>query len=338
MTKRTVAATFSNSNLKTREKAKPKKKVKNPKGKTNSAFLVKHKEQAKLAFKELLQRPLGNLLTLAVIAMSLSLPAIMYLVGKNLTILSDSWQTPAQISIYLKPDIPEFKVLELQKKLKDWQAIENVEYISPQAGLKELSDLAGFEDALSVLDDNPLPSVLIISPTNEWQEKEKITQLISRLRMSTEADEIRLDDNWLDRLTAVQHIFSMISLTLSILMLMVLFLVVGNTLRFIISEQKNEIQVMKLVGGTDSFILRPYLYIGMWLGLFGGAFAWLLVAIITLAFNGAVDHVALLYDSHFHLVGLVWDESLLLLIISTFLGLLAARTSVLRHLKKIEPV
>lgn len=115
-------------------------------------------------------------------------------------------------------------------------------------------------------------------------------------------------------------------------------MIIGNTLRFNVQANKDEIQTMKLIGATDSYILRPYLYSGMWLGLLGSLSAWLLTALVTIILNGAVAELATLYDSRFRLIGLNWDESLLLLMLGTLLGCLAARLSAQRHLKEIEPL
>ncbi|MCP3697612.1 permease-like cell division protein FtsX [Aliivibrio sp. S4TY2] len=315
-----------------------KHKPKNTQGASNDGFWATHKKQAKLSFQELLRRPLGNLLTLAVIAMSLTLPSSMYLVGKNLTIVASKWQAPSQVSLYLQQEVAESKVQDLKSELEGWKEVEAVNYISPQEGLKELSEQSGFEQALTLLDSNPLPAVLIVSPKSDWQDKDKVNQLVNRLKQQSYVNEVRLDDDWLVRLEAIKHVAVVVATTLAILMFVAVFLIVGNTLRFNVLEQKDEIQVMKLVGATNTFILRPYLYTGMWFGLLGGFIAWLFTAIITVTLNGAVDNVAVLYESVFRLVGLTWDESLLLLMLSSFLGLFAARISVLRHLKEIEPV
>ncbi len=315
-----------------------KRKPKNIQGASSNGFLTTHKRQAKLSLLELLRRPLGNLLTLAVIAMSLTLPASMYLVGKNLTIVTSQWQAPSQISLYLQQDVAEIKIRELQQDLEEWREIDVVQYISPQDGFEELSKHSGFEQALTLLDSNPLPAILIVSPKADWQSKDKVNPLVNLLSQQPYVDEVRLDDDWLLRLDAIKHVAVVVATILAILMFIAVFLIVGNTLRFNVLEQKDEIQVMKLVGATNAFILRPYLYTGIWFGLFGGVLAWLFVAIITVILNQAVENVAVLYDSVFRLVGLTWDESLLLLMLSSFLGFFSAHISVVRHLKDIEPV
>ena len=301
-------------------------------------YFSQHIKQAKLAYRDLLSRPIGNILTLAIIAMSLALPASLYLVGKNLTVVAAAWQAPSQISLYLVENSNENKATTLQSSLEQWPEIEGVVYISPQQGLEEFSEHSGFDRALSLLDTNPLPAVLIVTPNSEWQERSKVKELNSRLIMEPLIDEIRVDDDWLARLQALKHVAITVGAVLAVLMLVAVFLIVGNTLRFNVLEHKEEIQVMKLIGATDRFILRPYLYIGFWFGLFGGIAAWILTAIMTLLVNSAVAELALLYESRFRLIGLTWDESLILLMVASCLGVLAAQLSAMRHLKEIEPI
>lgn len=304
----------------------------------HDGFYAQHKKQAMQALKEMMRRPLGNALTLAVIAMSLALPSSLYLVGKNLSIVADSWQAPSQVSLYLEVGLNEAQATSLQDEVRSWSETSDVLYISPEQGLADLSQLSGFDQALTLLDENPLPAVLIVTPVVEWQSTDKVKELVRRLQVQPNVSEVRLDDEWLKRLDALRDLAVTVASVLAVLMLSAVFLIVGNTLRLNVLAHKDAIQVMKLVGATDGFILRPYLYTGMWYGLWGGIFAWILTAIVTVLLNGAVDTLALLYSSHFRLVGLTWDESLLLLMMAAFLGVLAARLSASKHLKEIEPV
>ncbi|MCG7498911.1 permease-like cell division protein FtsX [Vibrio sp. Of7-15] len=304
----------------------------------HDGFYAQHKKQAMQALKEMMRRPLGNALTLAVIAMSLALPSSLYLVGKNLSIVADSWQAPSQVSLYLEVGLSEEEATSLQDEVRGWSETSDVLYISPEQGLADFSQLSGFDQALTLLDENPLPAVLIVTPVVEWQSTDKVKELVRRLQAQPDVAEVRLDDDWLQRLDALRDLAVTVASVLAVLMLSAVFLIVGNTLRLNVLAHKEAIQVMKLVGATDGFILRPYLYTGMWYGFWGGIFAWILTAIVTVLLNGAVDTLALLYNSHFRLVGLTWDESLLLLMMAAFLGVLAARLSASKHLKEIEPV
>ncbi|UXI01390.1 permease-like cell division protein FtsX [Photobacterium sp. TY1-4] len=301
-------------------------------------FFAVHKMQCLGALSELMRRPLGNLLTLAVLAFALTLPASFYLLAKNITLVAQAWQNPTQLTVYLAPQVSPGTATQLSEQLAAWPEVENVRYISPQQGLTEFREQAGFAQALTLLEENPLPAVVVIRPVAAWQGSDQAAQLAAKLRAEATVDEVRLDSDWLQRLAAIKSLAITLAALISGLMLFAVFLIVGNTLRLQVLNQKDEIQVMKLVGATDSFILRPYLYTGAWYGLLGGIAAWVLAAIVTILLDGAVAQLAALYDSGFRLVGLSWDETLILLMTAAFLGLLAARLSAGRHLKEIEPV
>ena len=314
------------------------KRIKKPHSKraASDGFFVVHWKQAKSSFSQMWQRPLGNLLTLAVISMALAMPACLYLLGKNVGEVAKDVTSPSQISAYVEDGIPEPRVIVLKDEIEGWDQVELVEYISPQQGLADLSKYSGFDDALTILDDYSLPGVLVITPSvhNDTQIKE----LASKVKKQELVTDVRLDEDWLARLDAIKALAAVIVITLTVLMLGAVFLIIGNTLRFNVLAHKEEIQTMKLIGATDSFILRPYLYSGMWFGVLGAICAWVMTALITVLLNSAVDDLAQLYDSHFRLIGLSWDESLLLLIVGTLLGSVAAKLSAQRHLKEIEPV
>ena len=300
------------------------------------SFFTVHFKQARLSLAEFWQRPVGNILTLAVISMALAMPSALYLLGKNISAASTNVTSPSQVSAYIEEHTPEARIMVLKDELETSLDVAKVEYISPQQGLDDLSQYSGFEQALSLLDDYALPGVLVITPSKD--DKQAIKRLAERVANEDGITDVRLDEDWLTRLDAIKNLVSGIVITLSVLMLGSVFLIVGNTLRFNVLANKEEIQTMKLIGATNSYILRPYLYSGMWFGLLGAITAWVLTAVITVLLNSSVEKLALLYDSHFRLVGLSWDESLLLVMVGTFLGCLAAKISAQRHMKDIEPI
>jgi cell division transport system permease protein len=316
------------------KKAKPAARTRGATKK--DGFLKVHFKQARRSFFALWQRPLGNILTLAVIAMALSLPASIYLVGKNIAQIADDVARPSQVSVFLHEQLAEARIMVLKDEIEGWPEVAGVEYISSQQGLSDLSQHAGFEQALSFMSDYSLPAVLVVQPSVE--QDSAIKALAKRIALDEAVSDVRLDEDWLARLDAIQRLALTVVLTLSALMGAAVFLIVGNTIRFTVQAHKEEIQVMKFIGATDSFILRPYLYHGMWFGLIGAACAWVLTAVITVLLNGAVEQLALLYDSRFRLIGLNLDESVLLIMLGVFLGLIAARLSARSHLKEIEPV
>ncbi len=299
-------------------------------------FFSVHVKQAKASFSALWQRPLGNVLTLAVVSIALAMPACLYLLGKNVAGAAENVASPSQVSAYLVEGMPDARVMVLKDEIETWPLVKGVEYISPQQGLADLSQYAGFDQALSLLSGYALPGVLVITPESEL--KSDIQSIAKEVGEQKDVTDVRLDEDWLARLDAIKTLAGIVVITLSVLMLGAVFLIVGNTLRFNVLANKEEIQTMKLIGATDGFILRPYLYTGMWFGVLGATVAWLATTVMTFILNSAVEDLAALYDSQFRLNGLNWDESVLLIITGSLLGCIAARISAQRHLKEIEPV
>lgn len=321
--------------------AKPNKKLTPTKSKAKKraprdSFLAVHYRQAKASFSDLWKRPIGNVLTIAVISMALAMPACLYMLTKNVASLASDVATPSQISVYLKEATPEARIMVLKDHLESLPSVASVHYISSQQGLDELSQASGFRQAISLLDDYSLPSVLVILPKN--LEKNDVKSLADNIKIEGDVTDVRLDEDWLSRLDALKRVASIVVISLSMLMFLAVFLTVGNTLRYNVLANKHEIQTMKLIGATDGFILRPYLYSGMWYGFIGAMVAWVMTLALTVLLNDAVTQLALLYDSQYHLTGLHWDEVLLLLMIGILLGSVAAKVSAQCHLKEIEPV
>ncbi|HFG2105977.1 permease-like cell division protein FtsX [Vibrio cholerae] len=331
-----MAVKPGNHKINKTDKNDKKSKPRDVKRAKTDSFIAIHFKQAKASFSALWRRPVGNVLTLAVISMALALPASLYLLSKNIASVAERVAGPSQLNVYLKIDIPEPRIIVLKDDLERRDEIAQVKYISSQQGLDDLSKYSGFEQAISLLDNAILPAVLVITP--KVDNREQIQMLAKALQAEEGVTDVRMDEDWFARLDAIRHLAAIVVVSLSSLMLMSVFLIVGNTLRFNVQANKEEIQTMKLIGATDAYILRPYLYSGMWFGLLGAVAAWLLTALMTILLNGAVEALALLYDSRFRLIGLGWDESLLLLMLGVFLGCVAAKVSAKRHLKEIEPV
>ncbi|WP_256383477.1 permease-like cell division protein FtsX [Photobacterium toruni] len=303
-------------------------------------FFAIHRQQAGSALKDMFRRPLGNFLTLAVLAVALTLPCTFYLMAKNITVVADAWQNPSQITLYLKHNTSNDDGQALADEIKNWSQVNSVKFITADQGLEQFRQNSGFDKALNLFDEqnNPLPAVVIVEPKRGWQTTAKANQLAQKLGQQNHVAEVRLDRDWLQRLAAIQQLAIALALLMSGLMLFAVFLIVGNTLRLQVLSHKDEIQVMKMVGATNSYILRPYLYVGVWYGLIAALIAWGLTQGVTLLLGDAVAQLANLYGSHFRMLGLNWDEGLIMIMVATFLGLMAARLAAGRHLREINPV
>ncbi len=306
------------------------------KHKRQQSFFRLHITTAKQSLVNLIQRPLGNLLTLLVITLSLMIPTSLYVVGKNTANLASNVASPSNLNVYLSEGSAEARIMLLKDQIESIELVESVEYISAQQGIAELSEYTGFNDALSLLDGYALPAVLVVTPLSD--NTEEVRQLTTKLSELDGVSDVQLNEDWLERFSALRSLSNIVSISIAILLLLAVVLIVGNTIRFSVLSHKEEIQVMKLIGATDSYIMRPYLYSGIWYGFMSAMLTWLLTATMVMILGQAVASLTLVFDSPFRLVGLNWDESLILLLLGSFLGLLAANISTRRHLKEIEPV
>ncbi len=305
---------------------------------TVSVWLTRQAQVAIEALGRLTRTPASSLMTVAVIGIALSLPTSLYVLLDNLQRLSGSWDGAATLSLYLRQEIDDGAAERLARKLRLDPAIADVRVIGKQAAIEEFKRFSGFGQALDALDYNPLPAVLVIQPTQEESEPDAAETLAGRLRALPEADQVQLDLQWVKRFHAITRIARRGVLLIGGILGLAVLLTIGNTIRLEIQNRRQEIEIAKLVGATDAFIRRPFLYTGLWYGLFGGLLAWLLVGGALFLLSGPVERLAGLYESDFSLSWLGPGTTLTLLLIGTLLGLAGAWLSVSRHLNDISPV
>ena len=302
-----------------------------------SLFLYHHIQEAKTAVAGIWFAPLTSLMTIAVIAISLAIPAVFYVALKNAESVSQQWQSGTQITLYLKKGTPDDVASSLVARIQQDSQVEQVRFISSADALKEFSQLSAFSDAMSSLSENPLPAAIEITPGAAFRTPDATRALMSRYSSGGEVEQAKLDLQWVARLQGMIELIRHTVQGMAALLIIGLVLTIANTLRLNIFSRRAEIEVMKLVGATNRFIYRPYLYLGLWYGLMGGMLAWWLCEVLILWSEHQVTLLAALYDSHFRLMGLSAGEGGCLLLGSMGLGITAAWFSVYRHITEIEP-
>jgi cell division transport system permease protein len=300
-------------------------------------YLLRHLQVFFYSLGVLSRSPFATLMTAAVIGIALALPSGLHVVLKNAQQLSGGWDGVAQISLFLNRSVGDDEAEKLAKQIQKLPEVAGVTYISRRQALLEFQRLSGFGDALQALKDNPLPSVLVIRPASEASTPEATEGLLQRLNAYPAVDLAQLDMQWVKRLYVIMELIRRGVVVLAILLAVAVLLVVGNTLRLAIQNRRDEIVVMKLIGGTDGFIRRPFLYTGFWYGLFGGLIAWILVNLSLSILSDPVERLAGLYQSRFELSGLDLTSAIMLLGTSILLGLAGSWLAVGRHLRDIEP-
>src|SRR5690554_2098929 len=300
-------------------------------------FWVHNVQQAIASLGELARYPFASLMTMAVLGLSLTLPATLYVVVKNTEAIGADWQHASEITLFLRKDLGQQEVSTFHKRISLSSDVESVRWIDKNEALQEFRDASGFGEALNALSNNPLPDVLLVLPVPNKRGTLQAQQLAQQLSHEREVEQVRLDLDWLQRLEALLNLVRDGLLALAVLLCVAVVLIVGNTIRLNINSKRDEIMVMKLVGATDGFIQRPFLYTGVWYGFVGGFIAWLATAVVIWWVAGAVTDISELYQSQFRLTGLNLNEMLVLWLIAIGLGLLGSYIAVRKHVRTIEP-
>jgi len=260
----------------------------------------------------------------------------MYLLVDSARQFSDHWNETTQISLFLKQDIEPAQGKALADSLTNREDIEKIRYISPRQALEEFREFSGFGDVLDSLETNPLPGVVIVQPASS-SKPEAIRLLLEQLQVLPEVDIAQLDMEWVKRLHTIIDIIQRGILTMAALLALAVLLIVGNTIRLNIENRREEIVISRLIGATNGFVRRPFLYVGFWYGLAGAVIALILVNISLAMLQQPVQRLAGLYNSDFQLGFTASEMVFLLLFAGVALGLLGALLAVGRHLRAIEP-
>ncbi|NGX17619.1 permease-like cell division protein FtsX [Wenzhouxiangella sp. XN24] len=300
-------------------------------------WLQRHVQTMIGSLGRLSEQPVATGMTLAVIGVALALPASLHLLVANLQALSGHWDDGIELSLYLEHGQSPGRAAALAEEIRAWPEVEAVELVTADEALARFRAGSGLGATVDALDANPLPHLVIVRPAARGDEAEAMEALAARLRALPEADIVQADAEWVRRLSAMLEIAGRLALLAAGLLAVGVLVIVGNTIRLDIQNRRDEIEVMKLVGGTDGFIRRPLLYGGFWYGLGGGLVALIIVQGGLLALGGPAARLAELYGSGFRPTGLGGDGALALLAAGAALGWLGAWVSATRHLRRIEP-
>lgn len=279
----------------------------------------------------LVRHPLASLMTVVVLAITLSLPTGLYMTLENAERISDGWERLDTISVFLDAELEERDAMQLASRLSARPGIVAVDPISPQAGMAELTGRLRLDDVSGQIETNPLPWVLEVTPES-GQDPETLSQ---RLHEADGVDQVVIDLQWLERLQAILAVLERLAIVLGVLFAVAVAFVIGNTIRMDIQNRREEIRVLSLVGATDGFVRRPFLYSGFWYGLAGGLTAWLLVEIALLALSGPVGRLSGAYASDFALASPPLEIIAILVLGSGILGIAGSWLAVSRHLRSL---
>jgi cell division transport system permease protein len=302
-----------------------------------TSYGARHVQALLGALGRLARNPFSTFLTLIVIALALALPLGLELLVTNVRIATGGFANAIDLSVYLKTDVPLAKAEQLAKSARQRPGIAQIDVISADAALSEFRAYSGFGAALGVLSANPLPHVLHVHPSADAEAAESLEALRHYFAAWPEVDVVQIDAQWVERFNAILEVLRRVLIIAAAILGAGVTAVIGNTIRLEILNRRGEIEVTKIVGGSNGFVRRPFLYTGILYGLGGALLAWGIAASAIHMLAVPVATLARTYGSHYLLVGPTVQEIGLLIAGGVILGWLGAWLSAARHLRSIEP-
>jgi cell division transport system permease protein len=301
------------------------------------AYLSRHAQVLIGSLGRIVHQPVAALMTMGVIAVALALPLFLSLLLQNARSATGNWNEAYDLSVYMEKKASGVRVQSLAKQLRQRGDVATVRIISAEQALAEFRSDSGFGTALDVLAENPLPDTLVVTPTLSASTPQGTESLKSVIAAMSDVQTVQIDTEWIKRLHAMLDLLRRVVLLTGALLGIGIVLIVSNTIRLDILNRRAEIEVMKLVGASDGFARRPFLYTGIWYGLGGGLLALLLVAVASTVLARPVAQLAFLYGSGFSLEGLKMVTAGAVLGLSLGLSWIGSWLAATRHIRAIEP-
>jgi cell division transport system permease protein len=301
------------------------------------AYFARHAQTLIGSLGRIVDHPFATLMTMGVVGVALALPLLLNLFLTNVRTATGDWNEAFDLSVYMDKRASATRLASVAKQLRQRDDVAAVRVITADQALAEFRDTSGFGKALDALSDNPLPDTLIVTPTLVASTPQGTDALKGAIAAMADVQSVQLDTEWVKRLQTMLDILRRVVWLTGGLLGAGVVLIVGNTIRLDILNRRAEIEVMKLVGASDGFARRPFLYSGIWYGLGGGLMALILVALAAVILERPVESLAKLYGSPFHLQGLRFTAGVELLGLAVSLAWFGSWLAATRHIRDIDP-
>lgn len=300
--------------------------------KKNNPLMIAHQDALQRSLRFLLQRPLSTLMTLLVIAVTLMLASLCWMATSHVSEFKTNWQHDSHISLYLKDNLSPNEQQAFLTQILSMPGVDKASLTSAADGLVLLSEQEGMQDIADYLPQNPLPAVIDVTPDASLTTPQAVEQFYQSLKILSAVEDAKLDIDWISRLYSVLGFLTQLMQFLMVVLAIAVMLVIGNTLRLIIYHRQEEIQVLQLLGATSSYIMRPFLYSGIWYGFLAACVTIVLVDTFILMLRSGLNQWAELYQMHFSLTMMSGSLILGVIFSAITLGWFAARFTVQRYL------
>ena len=299
-------------------------------------WLARHASTSLGALGRLVRQPISSFMIVLVIAVTLALPAAVNLVVKNARAISGSWDDALDFSVFLRQGMAEDEGRGLARLIEQRADVDSVTFVSASSALEDFKKQSGFGAALDQLPDNPLPHTLIVRPS-PGNTSASMGLLQEELANLPETEYVQVDTEWVQRFHAILDIVRQAIAIGAALLGVAIVVIIGNTIRLDIENRRDEIEVTKLIGASNAFVRRPFLWSGFWYGLLGGLLALALVWYGLYLLEAPVARLAGLYQGNVSITSMTLTEAAGVVGIGAALGLLGSWLTAARHMRRIEP-
>ena len=296
-----------------------------------------HRLVAAQSIQRLIATPVSSIMTILVLAIAITLPAALNVAITNVAKLTGQASDNVQMSVYLEKATSDTSGRKLAKQMANWDGVSSASYVSPQQAKDSFRTMEGFVEIIDSLPENPLPGVIVLILSDQSLNVNQAEALRQQALALRDVASAKIDLEWLQKVHAIVGLAQQIAAVLSVLLAIGVVLVVGNTIKLSIDTRREEIIVTKLVGATNAFVRRPFLYMGLWFGASGALIALILINACKYALTSAIDSLSLVYGGNIELTGLGFTNSLTLLLMGAMLGWLGAWLAASQHIRALEP-
>ena len=301
------------------------------------AYLYIHAQVLISSLGRMADNLFASVMTIMVMAIAMTLALGFYLFVANTQQLTGSLESSNQISLFLKTSVNNKQGQKLAVKLRKNDQLEQVIFISKDKALAEFKEYSGFGEALTIFKTNPLPVVIQIIPKNTLNDLENIHNLMAEFKQLPQLDFAQMDMKWVERVQSMVKIIQRGVYLITVLLAVAVLFITGNSIRLELQHRRDEVIIAKLVGATNAFIQRPFIYTGFWLGFLAGMFALISVSMMLLVLQAPIERLSILYDSGFEIQYLGLIDTFLLLLMASLLGVIVAWIVLYYQLKDIKP-
>ena len=301
------------------------------------AYRDRHAHALLSSLGRLAQTPFNTAMTIVVLSIALSLASGFYLVMQNIQQLTKNLETSTQISLFLKPEVSEAHARKLAESIRHTEGIQEVNLITKEQALEEFKTFSGFGSAINILKSNPLPIVIEVLPKGTLEDKGGLEQMLQNFQQMVEVEFAELDMKWVERLQSIMAVANRSATLLNLVLGLAVLFIAGNTIRLELHHRREEVIIARLVGATNAFIQRPFLYTGFWIGFISGVTSWFTVTLMMLIVRQPVAKLSELYGGGFQLLFFSFTDTLSLLAISSALGVIGSWAVLMYLLRYTKP-